>query len=204
MHESDCLYTYLRVLWETISTINGGDYQKCWHNKAKQTIQSALKQLDQQYDLIFLEGAGSPVEMNLKERDLANMAVAEMADVPVILVADIDRGGAFASIAGTLALLDQEERNRVKGLIINKFHGDVTSFALGSEWLETYTRLPVLGVIPYIEHDLAEEDSLSTQEVLTANVIEKDANYEKLAKRLEKHLDWRKLLTIMLGEAHVH
>ncbi|WP_010530006.1 cobyric acid synthase [Lentibacillus jeotgali] len=196
--------TEVIFMGETISTINGDDYQKIYYNEAKQTIQSALKQLDKRYDLIFLEGAGSPVEMNLKERDLANMAAAEMADVPVILVADIDRGGAFASIAGTLALLTAEERNRVRGLIINKFHGDVASFASGNEWLEAYTGIPVLGVVPYIEHDLAEEDGLSTPEFSSDDVMDKEATYEKLAKHVEKYLDWRKLLTIMLGEAHVH
>src|SRR5699024_5615537 len=196
--------TEVIFMGDTISTINGSDYQKSWHNEAKQTIQSALKQLEKQFDFIFLEGAGSTVEMNLKARDLANMAAAAMADVPVILTADIDRGGAFASIVGTLALLGQGERQRVKGLIINKFHGDVTSFASGSEWLEAYTGVPVLGVIPHIEHNLLEEDSLSTQEVPADNEVEKEATYEKLARHVEKHLDSRKLLNIMLGETHAH
>lgn len=200
-HQTDVIF-----MGENISTINGGSYQTAYYNKAKQTIQSALNQLHRQHDLIILEGAGSPVEMNLRDRDLTNMAVAEMADVPVILVDDIDRGGAFASIVGTLALLTQEERNRVKGLMINKYHGDVASFASGIEWLETYTGLPVLGVVPYIDHNLAEEDSLyglSISEAAMPNPSN-DNSYDILASHLEKHLDWPKLLTIMQGEAHAY
>lgn len=198
-HQTEVIF-----MGEPVRTINGRDYQTIYYNEARKTIQSALEKLDEQYDLIFLEGAGSPVEMNLKAQDLSNMALAEMADVPVILVTDIDRGGAFASIAGTLALLEQEERNRVKGLVINKFHGDITSFTSGSEWLEAYTGIPVLGVMPHIEHALVEEDRLSSPEVVTANVTEKEATYTKLARHLENHLDWRKLLTIMLGDAHAY
>ncbi|GGJ99512.1 hypothetical protein GCM10007063_22320 [Lentibacillus kapialis] len=189
---------------EKISTIHGGDYQTFYYKQARQTIESALKQLDAQYDLIFLEGAGSPVEMNLKARDLANMALANIANVPVILTADIDRGGAFASIVGTLALLEPEERSRVKGLLINKFHGDVTTFTSGSNWLETYTGIPVLGVIPYVDHNLADEDGLAASEGLTTTSMLNGADYEKLATHLEKYLDWKKLLTIMQGDTHAH
>ncbi|RYG72402.1 cobyric acid synthase [Lentibacillus lipolyticus] len=200
---SESFQTEVILMGEKINTISGGDYKKTYYNEARQTIQVALNQLDRQYDFIFLEGAGSPVEMNLKERDLANMTVAEMADVPVILVADIDRGGAFASIVGTLALLTQEERNRVKGLVINKFRGNIASFASGSEWLENHTGIPVLGVVPYVNHDLAEEDSMEgfdTPGAHTFHSTDNDATYEHLARQLEKHVDWEKLESLMLGE----
>ncbi|SFD40741.1 adenosylcobyric acid synthase [Lentibacillus persicus] len=198
-HQTEVIF-----MGEGINAIDGNNYQMTYYNDAKQTIQSALEQLDRKHDLIFAEGAGSPVEMNLKAHDLANMAVAEMADVPVVLVTDIDRGGAFASVAGTLALLAEEERNRVKGLVINKFHGDVTSFASGSEWLEAYTGIPVLGVIPHIEHDLAEEDGFRTQEPSTDSAREKESTYDRLARHVEHYVDCQKLTAIVFGESHVH
>ena len=121
--------------------------------------------LSNEYELLILEGAGSPVEMNLKDRELVNMKIAELADVPVFLVADIDRGGIFASIVGTLELLTYEERKRVKGILINKFRGDIHLFTDGVKWLEEKTGIPVLGVLPYVNnHMIDREDSLSINE----------------------------------------
>lgn len=117
--------------------------------------------LNERYDVLVIEGAGSPVEMNLKSRDIANMRVAELADAAVLLVADISRGGIFASVLGTMELLDKSERPRVKGVIVNQFHGDSGLFSQGVQLLESYAGVPVLGVIPYVPAlAIEEEDSL--------------------------------------------
>ncbi len=111
----------------------------------------------------MLEGAGSPAEINLRDRDIVNMGMAEMAQCPVILVADIDRGGVFAAIYGTLALLQPQERARVKGVIINKFRGDVALLRSGIEQIEALTGVPVLGVMPWLDVDLEDEDGVALQ-----------------------------------------
>ena len=134
-----------------------GQKQLLW-----EAIAASYAELASQFELIVMEGAGSPVEMNLKRNDLANMRVAAMANANVILVADIDRGGVFASVVGTLQLLEPQERARVRGVLINRFRGDPQLFVDGRQWLEDYTGIPVLGVIPYIpDLAIAEEDSLA-------------------------------------------
>lgn len=125
-------------------------------------VQEALARLRASFDIVVLEGAGSPVEINLKSRDIVNMNAAAWADAPVVLVADIDRGGMFASIVGTMELLEPHERDRVCGFIVNKFRGDVTLLKPGLDWLEERTGKPVLGVVPYLANlGLEDEDSLS-------------------------------------------
>jgi adenosylcobyric acid synthase len=127
-------------------------------------IRDSYARLAEAFDVIVIEGAGSPVEMNLKPWDLANLRVAEMADAKVLLVADIERGGVFAAVVGTVALLEPAERQRLAGVIVNKFRGDVGLFAEGREWLEQRTGIPVWGVLPYLEHlDLEEEDTLGLE-----------------------------------------
>ncbi|WP_457556380.1 cobyric acid synthase [Candidatus Pyrohabitans sp.] len=127
-----------------------------------QTVKKALEHLRSRYDLVIIEGAGSPAEINLYQRDIANMRVAELADSPVILVADIDRGGVFASIYGTIMLLPEEWRRRIKGVVINKFRGDPEILRPGLIEIQELTGVPVIGVIPYIEGlCLPEEDSMA-------------------------------------------
>lgn len=123
-------------------------------------VMDAYTKLSSQYDVIVIEGAGSPAEINLKQDDIVNMGMAEMADAPVLLAGDIDRGGVFAQIAGTVMLLE-EERRRIKGTIINKFRGDVSILKPGLSMLEERTGIPVLGVVPYFYLDIDEEDSLT-------------------------------------------
>ena len=124
-------------------------------------VMDAYTKLSSQYDVIVIEGAGSPAEINLKQDDIVNMGMAEMADAPVLLAGDIDRGGVFAQIAGTVMLLEAEERRRIKGTIINKFRGDVSILKPGLSMLEERTGIPVLGVVPYFYLDIDEEDSLT-------------------------------------------
>ncbi|WP_338061899.1 cobyric acid synthase [Virgibacillus indicus] len=147
---------------KSVKMLSGRDYRETYYEKGLEAIQSSLAYLDKEYDLVIIEGAGSPAEINLNDRELVNMKVAELADVPVILVADIERGGVFANIVGTLELLSSKERKRVQGLIINKFRGDVALFQDGVKWLEEKTGIPVFGVLPYIDnHGIDGEDSLS-------------------------------------------
>ncbi|CAM3641545.1 cobyric acid synthase [Marinicrinis lubricantis] len=129
---------------------------------AETIVKESIDRLRRQYEIVVMEGAGSPAEVNLKDRDIVNMRMAQWADAPVLLVGDIDRGGVFASIIGTLEILSPEERDRVKGFIINKFRGDVSLLKPGLDWLEQKTGKPVLGVIPYLRDlNLEEEDSAS-------------------------------------------
>jgi adenosylcobyric acid synthase len=127
----------------------------------KGAIKEVVDELDQQYDMMVIEGAGSPAEINLKEQDIVNMGMAEIADSPVILIGDIDKGGVFASLYGTVLLLTQEERKRVKGIIINKFRGDINILNPGIKQLEALMGIPVIGVIPYHYLQLDDEDGVT-------------------------------------------
>lgn len=141
--------------------MNAKSYRSQFVQEAMPIIRKSVEKLQDEYDIIVLEGAGSPAEINLKDRDIANMRMAKLTDAAVILVADIDRGGVFASIIGTLALLDQEERDSVKGIIINKFRGMRELLDDGIEWVEKETGIPVLGVLPYLDVNIEAEDSLA-------------------------------------------
>lgn len=127
----------------------------------RESIRECYDALAKEYEIIVLEGAGSPAEINLKKNDIVNMGMAKMADAPVIIVGDIDRGGVFASLVGTMHLLDPDERARVKGFIINKFRGDVDLLKPGLDELERITGVPVLGVVPWIDHSIDDEDGVT-------------------------------------------
>ena len=124
-------------------------------------IQKAFDQLAEENDIIVIEGAGSPAEINLKENDIVNMFMAKLAKAPVLLVGDIDRGGVFAALVGTMVLFDREEREMVKGLVVNKFRGDLSILEPGLDLLEEKAGAPVVGVVPYLDVDIEDEDSLS-------------------------------------------
>ena len=126
-------------------------------------IKKAFRELEKDNDIIVIEGAGSPAEINLRENDIVNMGLAELLDAPVLLVGDIDRGGVFAQLLGTLMLLEESEKERVKGLIINKFRGDKTILDPGVVMLEERGHVPVVGVVPYMELSIDDEDSLSSR-----------------------------------------
>ena len=126
-------------------------------------VMDAYNSLAQDYDVIVIEGAGSPAEINLKATDIVNMGLAELVDAPVLLVGDIDRGGVFAQLYGTIALLEPQEQKRIKGTIVNKFRGDRAILQPGIDILERICGVPVAGVVPYVHVDIDDEDSLSTR-----------------------------------------
>ena len=145
---------------EVLSTMSARDYFK-YKKQLVPDIMKAYHALEEQADIIVLEGAGSPAEINLKNDDIVNMGMAKMANAPVLLVGDIDRGGVFAQLAGTMMLLEEEEKRLVKGLVINKFRGDKSILDPGIEMLEQLCSKPVVGVAPYMDIDVEDEDSLS-------------------------------------------
>lgn len=124
-------------------------------------IKDAVNNLAKEYEIIVIEGAGSPAEINLKKNDIVNMGMAKLVNAPVLLVGDIDRGGVFAQLLGTVNLLEDDEKKRVKGLIINKFRGDKTILNTGIDMLEDMGKIPVVGVLPYMDINLEDEDSLT-------------------------------------------
>lgn len=180
---------------------------------AMRAVLDSYRRLTEQYDCVVVEGAGSPAEINLRANDIANMGFAEAVDCPVILVADIDRGGVFAHIVGTLELLSESERKRVVGFVINRFRGDIALLQSGLDWLEQTTGKPVLGVLPYL-HDLhieAEDavpqngagvlsaDATSSRLRVIAPVLPHISNHTDLdALRLHPQVDFQ---FVRMGEA---
>lgn len=151
---------------KALTSMEAREYQ-AFKGKALDYVLESHRRLSAQYESILVEGAGSPAEINLRDRDVANMGFAEAVDCPVILVADIDRGGVFAHLVGTLELLSESEQNRVVGFIINRFRGDISLLEPGLDWLEDKTGKPVLGVLPYLQNlRLDQEDAIDRKQEL--------------------------------------
>lgn len=170
-------------------------YKRFVLTKGFQIALESLAILQKKYDLIIMEGAGSPAEINLQNYDIANMLLAEKTKSPVILVTDIERGGSFASLVGTMSLLPRQHQKLVKGFVINKFRGNVNILAPGFKRLRQITSKSVLGVIPMIEMDLPNEDSLDNKIRLFKKQNKKklDSEIELLAKSVKKSLDIKSL-----------
>ena len=156
---------------KAISNMEAGKYHD-YKKVAMDAVITSHERLAKRFELLLVEGAGSPAEINLRENDIANMGYAEKVDCPVIIIADIDKGGVFAHLVGTLALLSGSEQARVKGFVINRFRGDISLLQGGLDWLEQYTGKPVLGVLPYL-HDLTldAEDAVAINNNVTHATI---------------------------------
>ncbi|MFA6178034.1 MAG: cobyric acid synthase [Candidatus Methylopumilus sp.] len=158
---------------------------------AMNAVMESWRRLQAQYDHVVVEGAGSPAEINLREGDVANMGFAEAADCPVILIADIDRGGVFAHIVGTLALLSESERNRIIGFVINRFRGDIAMLKPGLEWLEKETGKPVIGVLPYLQGlHIEAEDAVADNGTLTTYGEIKLRVVVPIVRHISNHTDF--------------
>lgn len=156
---------------KAVSDMDAVDYHH-YKTTAMGAVLESHQRLCAAYDAIIVEGAGSPAEINLRDRDIANMGFAESVDCPVIIVADIDRGGVFAHLVGTLELLSASEQNRVIGFVINRFRGDIALLQPGNDWLEQRTGKPVLATLPYLKNfHLEAEDAIRTQQTLTSTEL---------------------------------
>ena len=169
-------------------------------------IMRAFEALSAKHDIVVIEGAGGIAEINLKENDIVNMGLAKMTDSPVLLVGDIDCGGVFAQIVGTLVLLEDDERARIKGTIINKFRGDIEILRPGLAMLEEKSGKPVVGVLPYLLVDIEEEDSLVRGSVAkphndgqTDKTAYRETQYDILAAVVRKYLDMPFIYRVLEG-----
>lgn len=158
-------------------------YQKFVQTQGLNIATKSLKSLQKNFDLIILEGAGSPAEINLEKSDIANMKMAEIANSSVLLITDIDRGGSFASIVGTMSLLDKRHQKLIKGFVINKFRGDINILKPGFKKINEITKRPILGTIPMFDFDLPEEDSLSGK---AKNITWNKKNLDKIESEIDK------------------
>lgn len=153
------------IMGKAQGTMSASDYHGEYQRQTWPVVQKALHDLLKENEVVIIEGAGSPAEVNLKKNDIVNMRVALEGQVPVLLVADIDRGGALAAVVGTLELLEPQERELVRGIILNKFRGDITLLQPALDFLEEKTGIPVVGVVPYFDHfRIPEEDSVVLEE----------------------------------------
>ncbi|AJM91686.1 cobyric acid synthase [Nitrosopumilus piranensis] len=168
-------------------------YAKFVKSKGIKAATTSLSKLQKNYELVILEGAGSPAEINLQKYDIANMQIAQKANASVLLVSDIDKGGSFASLIGTMDLIEKKYQKLVKGFILNKFRGDIDVLKPGFRKIKQLTKIPVIGTIPMMKMNLPEEDSLNAkakQIAWTKNNISKiDKELDKLAKVVKNNLD---------------
>ena len=159
----------------------------------KPMILETFQKLEKENDIVVIEGAGSPAEINLNQNAIVNMGMAEMADAPVLLIADIDRGGVFAQLYGTVMLLPEKDRIRIKGMILNKFRGDKSLLDPGIKMIEDLVKIPVIATIPYMHLELADEDSLIDDDKKCNTQAQSDAELEKeldkLAALIEENSD---------------
>ena len=168
-------------------------YEKFVNHEGIKIASKSLKKLQKNNDLVILEGAGSPAEINLQKFDIANMKIANIANASVLLVSDIDKGGSFASLVGTMTLIEKKYQKLVKGFVFNKFRGDLEVLKPGYKKLKNITKIPVLGTIPLMTLDLPEEDSLhaNPKEIkwTKKNISKIDNELNKLAKTVKSNID---------------
>ncbi len=168
-------------------------YEKFVNSEGIKNASRSLKILQKNFDLIILEGAGSPAEINLQKFDIANMKMAQKANASVLLISDIDKGGSFASIVGTMALIEKKYQKLVKGFIFNKFRGDIDVLKPGFQKLKNITKIPVIGTIPMVTLNLPEEDSLNAKPKDIAwtkkNISKIDNELNKFAKTVKSNID---------------
>ena len=168
-------------------------YEKFVNNEGIKLASKSLKTLQKNFDLVIMEGAGSPAEINLQKYDIANMKIAKKANADVLLVTDIDRGGSFASLVGTMNLIDEKYQKLVKGFIFNKFRGDIDVLKPGFKKLKNITKIPTFGTIPLIPLNLPEEDSLNAKPKHITwskkNISKIDDELNKLSKIVESNID---------------
>ncbi|MEG1449095.1 MAG: cobyric acid synthase [Oscillospiraceae bacterium] len=185
------------VMGESVGNMNAKEYF-VFKNSLRDTIQKAFSDLSEKNDIIVIEGGGSPAEINLREGDIVNMGMAKMANAPVILVGDIDRGGVFASIYGTINLLEKDEQDLIKGFVINKFRGDIDILLPGVKTIEDLTKKSCFGVVPYADVYMEAEDSLcenNDSEKPSAEFI--DAEFDKIARVIENSLNMKKIYAML-------
>ena len=192
--------------YSSLVYLNGKRYKKMYakdyysnfvNTKGIKAATDSLFRLQNNSDLVILEGAGSPAEINLQKYDIANMKIAQKANASVLLVADIDKGGSFASLVGTMALIEKKYQKLIKGFVLNKFRGDIDVLKPGFRKIKQLTKIPVLGTIPMLKMNLPEEDSLNVKakEIVWTkkNISIIDKELDKLAKTVKNNLDMKKI-----------
>ena len=192
--------------YSSLVYLNGKRYKKMYakdyysnfvNTKGIKAATDSLFRLQNNNDLVILEGAGSPAEINLQKYDVANMKIAQKANASVLLVADIDKGGSFASLVGTMALIEKKYQKLIKGFVLNKFRGDIDVLKPGFRKIKQLTKIPVLGTIPMLKMNLPEEDSLNVKakEIVWTkkNISIIDKELDKLAKVVKNNLDLKKI-----------